>query len=275
MCTSIIRLASDRIYLFGTLVAAAISVAVAVAPSTARADAPRVLPAGQLPDDSRLGPLKDLNGYFPFTVSPSPEAWHDRAEKVRRQLLVATGLWPTPTKTPLNAKIYGRVDRDGYTVEKVTLESYPGFFVTGNLYRPKGKSGKLPGVLSPHGHFANGRFYEAQIKSSASNSSRGRSDSTSAGVIPIRPAASRSPAWGASRSSGTWSDMPIASRSARTSRIITRSSAPRWKRRPAGVFIAHKPRCSFRQSWACKRTTRSACSIGSANCPTLTRSGSA
>ncbi|HEY2147499.1 MAG TPA: alpha/beta hydrolase family protein, partial [Pirellulales bacterium] len=129
-----------------------------------RADAPRVLPEGKLPDDARLGPLKDLNGYFPFSVGQSPEAWKERAERVRRQLLVATGLWPMPTKTPLNAKIYGRVDRDGYTVEKVTLESYPNFFVTGNLYRPNGKSGKLPGVLSPHGHFPTGRFYETPLK---------------------------------------------------------------------------------------------------------------
>jgi hypothetical protein len=127
-------------------------------------EAPRVLSPGKLPDDARLGPPKDLNGYFPFTVSSSPEAWKERAECVRRQLLVATGLWPMPTKTPLDAKLYGRVDRDGYTVEKVTLESYPGFFVTGNLYRPKGKSGKLPGVLSPHGHFPNGRFYETPLK---------------------------------------------------------------------------------------------------------------
>ncbi len=123
-----------------------------------------MLPPGKLPDDARLGPLKDLNGYFPFTVSANPEAWKQRAEYVRRQLLVATGLWPMPTKTPANAVIHGKVDRDGYTVEKVYLESFPGFYVTGSLYRPKGKSGKLPGVLSPHGHFPNGRFYETPFK---------------------------------------------------------------------------------------------------------------
>ncbi len=123
-----------------------------------------MLPPGTLPDDARLGPLKDLNGYFPFTVSANPEAWKQRAEYVRRQLLVATGLWPMPTKTPANAVVHGKVDRDGYTVEKVYLESYPGFYVTGSLYRPKGKSGKLPGVLSPHGHFPNGRFYETPVK---------------------------------------------------------------------------------------------------------------
>ncbi len=127
------------------------------------ADGPRVLPAGQVPNDKRLGPLKDLNAYFPFTPSKSKQEWDQRAEQVRRQILVANGLWPMPVKTPTNAVIHGKVDRDGYTVERVYLESYPGHFVTGSLFRPKGKSGKLPGVLCPHGHWANGRFYDAGV----------------------------------------------------------------------------------------------------------------
>ena len=69
-----------------------------------------------------------------------------------------------PTKTPLNAVIHGRVDRDDYTVEKVFFESYPGLYVAGNLYRPKGRAGKLPAVLSPHGHWPNGRFYDIGAK---------------------------------------------------------------------------------------------------------------
>jgi len=60
---------------------------------------------GQVTGDSRLGPLKDLNGYFPFTVPTSREQWQDRAEQVRRQIQVATGLWPMPEKTPLNAVV--------------------------------------------------------------------------------------------------------------------------------------------------------------------------
>lgn len=120
----------------------------------------RVTPAGKLPNDSRLGPLKDLNGYFPFTPPKSAEEWEDRAERLRRQVLVANGLWPMPEKTPLHAVIYGRVDREGYTVEKVYFESYPGHFVTGNLYRPKEHAEKIPGVLCPYGHWAGGRFNE-------------------------------------------------------------------------------------------------------------------
>ncbi|MBI4658626.1 MAG: acetylxylan esterase [Verrucomicrobia bacterium] len=126
--------------------------------------APRVLEAGRVPNDVRLQPPKDLDGYFPFRPSPTTEAWAQRAERVRRQMLVSQGLWPMPAKTPLNAVIHGRIERDTYTVEKVYFESAPGFFVTGNLYRPRGRSGKSPGVLCPHGHWANGRFTDAGLE---------------------------------------------------------------------------------------------------------------
>src|SRR5262245_30585946 len=111
------------------------------------AGAPKALPEGKLPNDSRLEPLKDLDGYFPFKPPATKEAWDKRAERVRRQILISQGLWPMPTKTPLNAVVHGRIDRDEYTVEKVYFESVPGFFVTGNLYRPKNITGKVPGVL--------------------------------------------------------------------------------------------------------------------------------
>jgi dienelactone hydrolase len=134
--------------------------ACALVPLAARADTPRVLPEGQLPADRRLGDLKDLDSYFPFTPSESPEAWQPRAERVRRQVLLANGLWPMPERTPPNAVVHGRIERDGYSVEKVYLESVPGFHITGSLYRPLGKTGPFPIVLCPHGHWSNGRFHD-------------------------------------------------------------------------------------------------------------------
>ncbi|HEX5218792.1 MAG TPA: acetylxylan esterase [Verrucomicrobiae bacterium] len=122
---------------------------------------PRALAQGKLPNDRRLEPLKDLDGYFPFTPPATPEEWDSRARQVRRELAVALGLWPMPDKTPLNAVIHGKIEQIDYTIEKVYFESLPGFFVTGNLYRPKGRTDRLPAVLCPHGHWRNGRFMDS------------------------------------------------------------------------------------------------------------------
>src|SRR5688572_30461860 len=116
-------------------------------------------------DDIRLQPPKDLNGYFPFNPPSSLSDWASRKEQVRRQILVAAGLWPMPTKTPLKAVIHGKIDRGDYTIEKVYFESAPGFFVTGNLYRPKNVKGKVPGILTPHGHAKDARLHLASPNS--------------------------------------------------------------------------------------------------------------
>src|SRR5438445_10806722 len=126
-----------------------------------------------IPKDSRLGKPKDLNGYFPMKVPASKEEWEKRRKELREQVQVALGLWPMPEKTPLNAVIHGKIDRDDYTIEKVYFASHPGHYVCGNLYRPKGKSGKVPGVLCPHGHWANGRFYDAGEKAAKEQMKQG------------------------------------------------------------------------------------------------------
>ncbi len=137
------------------LIAAANILCVAI---SLEAAGPRALPAGSLPNDTRLKPLKDLDGYFPFTPPKSKADWTVRAEFVKRRILIAEGLWPMPTKTPMHAVIHGKIERPDYTVEKVYFESAPGFFVTGNLYRPKKVEGKVPGVMFAHGHWKDARL---------------------------------------------------------------------------------------------------------------------
>lgn len=85
-------------------------------------------------------------------------AWQDRTRKL---LLEAIG--EMPERTPLNAKVTGRLDRDGYRIEKVVFESRPSFFVTGLLYLPAGKP-PHPAVLVPCGHSKNGKAYESYQK---------------------------------------------------------------------------------------------------------------
>lgn len=124
---------------------------------------PRALPEGKTLEDVRLGPLLDLDGYFPFRVPERREEWAVRSERVRRQILVTLGLWPMPTRFALNPVIHGRRDMGDYTVEKVYFQSAPGFYVTGTLYRPVGRTDLVPGVLAPHGHWANGRFMDQGV----------------------------------------------------------------------------------------------------------------
>lgn len=70
---------------------------------------------------------------------------------------IAKCFGPFPEKTPLNAKVTGTLDRDAYTVEKVVFESRPQFFVTANLYLPKGAKGPRPGVVGSCGHSDDGK----------------------------------------------------------------------------------------------------------------------
>ena len=63
-----------------------------------------------------------------------------------------------PERNPLNAQIFGRIENKDYSVEKVYIETLPGFYLAGNLYRPLGRKGKFPGVLAPHGHAQYGRL---------------------------------------------------------------------------------------------------------------------
>lgn len=117
------------------------------------------VPAAHLQAD--VPPLRDLNTHCPFQPPESLQAWQDRAQDLKLQLQVSLGLFPRPQLDAVNPQIYGRIDRDDYTIEKVTFESLPGLVVTGNLYRPKNATakGKLPAVLAPHGHWDEARFY--------------------------------------------------------------------------------------------------------------------
>lgn len=78
---------------------------------------------------------------------------------VRARIQECFGPWPE--KTPLNPRVSGIVERDAYQIEKVVFESRPQFFVTGNLYVPKGKKFPLPGVVGSCGHSANGKAGDA------------------------------------------------------------------------------------------------------------------
>jgi hypothetical protein len=111
-------------------------------------------------------PSQDIrNTYTPNTDThfTMPEyktlaQWKARREHLRKQILSAAGLLPMPGKTPLHPQVFGRIVNKDYSIEKVLLETLPGYYLGGNLYRPIGKAGRLPAVATPHGHWIYGRL---------------------------------------------------------------------------------------------------------------------
>ena len=55
-------------------------------------------------------------------------------------------------KTPLNAKVTGKLERENFTVEKIIFESHPGFYVTAAMFIPKNLPKPAPAVMYCSGH---------------------------------------------------------------------------------------------------------------------------
>lgn len=77
---------------------------------------------------------------------------------VRRQALAALGGLP-PADTPLAPEVVGRLDGDGFAVEKVVFQSLPDVFVTGSLYLPRGLDAPTGAVLFVCGHAEQAKAY--------------------------------------------------------------------------------------------------------------------
>src|SRR5882724_7390831 len=118
---------------------------------------------GRVPGAEVSSTIKDLNTPREFPMIGSSNEWTTRAKEIREHILVSCGLWPMPDKTPLKANIFGKIDRSGYSVEKVYFQTMPGFYLAGNLYRPAGRAkAPFPGVLNPHGHWKEGRLADSK-----------------------------------------------------------------------------------------------------------------
>jgi len=127
----------------------------------------RVLQQPGRVDDRRHEIERGTNTVFTMPRYETREAWEAKAELLRKRILIGSGLSVSALeeeRTPLNANIFGRIEREGYTVEKVHFEAWPGFLVTGNLYRPfpLPEGEKIPAVLAPHGHWEKGRLEDSE-----------------------------------------------------------------------------------------------------------------
>ena len=124
----------------------------------------RALPLPQSARDLRAEIVRDTDTVFTMPHY-TKENWEAKAASLRMRILLGSGLYPLPEKTPLNAKVFDESAQDGYTVSKVHFEPWPGFLATGNLYRPLG-DGPFPGIINPHGHWEHGRVEDGTDRGS-------------------------------------------------------------------------------------------------------------
>ncbi len=121
---------------------------------------------GQVPaQDSRNTRIDGLETHYSMPEYKTRAEWEQRKAHLRRQILFASGLDPMPEKTPLHAQVFDRVESQDCTIEKVLLETLPGTYLGGNLYRPRNSPGKHPAVLNPHGHWNYGRLENQPLDS--------------------------------------------------------------------------------------------------------------
>ena len=110
-----------------------------------------------------VGPSSELcvGAYFTeaqgasFLASHVPAdlaAWRLRSDTIRRRILAGGRLESLPPRPASRPVIHSRKEMDGYSVENVYFESIPGYYVTGNLYRPLKRQASHAGILAPHGH---------------------------------------------------------------------------------------------------------------------------
>lgn len=134
--------------------------AVGSPPTLAQQPARPTPPTRSFPKGEKL-----IAGYFENQVQQiadscltnltTKEDWEKRRPELRRQFLEMMGLWPLPTRTDLKPVVTGKVEGEGFVVEKVHFQSWPGLYVTANLYLPKdaATSGKkYPTILYVCGH---------------------------------------------------------------------------------------------------------------------------
>jgi len=86
---------------------------------------------------------------------PALPAWESRRAELRKCMLEQMNLTPLPKKTPLNPIYTSKRRMNGYTVENVAIETIPGVYLCGSLYKPAKGKGPFPAVLCTHGHASN------------------------------------------------------------------------------------------------------------------------
>ena len=83
-------------------------------------------------------------------------SWEKHAARIKKGIVEGMKLDQMPNIHGNYNPITGSVRiMDGYSVQNIAIESFRGFYITGNLYRPLSPKSKNPAILCTHGHKSN------------------------------------------------------------------------------------------------------------------------
>jgi dienelactone hydrolase len=118
-------------------------------------------------------PQEMMARYLLQKVAEAQKAWQEKFEKrtsreeilayqqrLKEEFVRRIGGLPAE-RTPLNARVVGRLQRRGYSVEKIIFESQPAHYVTAALFLPDPQRFRppYPGVLVACGHSDDAKAY--------------------------------------------------------------------------------------------------------------------
>ena len=105
------------------------------------------------PDEANLKMKEFANSWR------NKRSWEKRARAIREGILEGLYWDHMPNlKGDFAPIIHSRREMDGYVLENIAIKSFPGFYITGNLYSPLNPKTKNPAILNPHGHLADKRL---------------------------------------------------------------------------------------------------------------------
>ncbi|MDO5580253.1 MAG: acetylxylan esterase [Planctomycetia bacterium] len=130
---------------------------------------------------SQCGLLKEpdrmMYHWFHKIIDAKKEIWREKYESLlteedvlkyqkEKRSFFFDQLGPLWKKTPLNAKITGRIERSDCVIEKILFESLPQFYITGTMFLPVQAKDKppYPVLLVVCGHSNEGKAYESYQK---------------------------------------------------------------------------------------------------------------
>ncbi len=112
---------------------------------------------GHMVSDDYVGRVREVNAERASRLSSIRTRKEAVAYRDAVREAIDEAYRPWPSRTPLQARVAGTVERRHFRIEKVLFESRPGCLVTAHLYVPDKLDRPVPGIVGACGHAEEGK----------------------------------------------------------------------------------------------------------------------